>query len=194
LRFEIEQAAHRPVMEVTGATPEGFDDRIADVFVGTEAALHRVRRVDTVVFLDFDAELLAPRYRANEQAVALLVRAARLVGSRAGGGKLIIQTALPDHVVVKSVGEVDLARLAFEERARRLEMSFPPFSALAWADGAGAQEFARAVAEWPDVVAVASGDGFLLRAPSADVLADACAGTPWPGSPQLRLGVDPPRI
>jgi primosomal protein N' (replication factor Y) len=194
LRFEIEQAAHRAVMEVTGATPDGFDDRIADVFVGTEAALHRVRRVDTVAFLDFDAELLAPRYRANEQAVALLVRAARLVGPRASGGKLIVQTALPDHPVVRSVGEVDLTRLAFEERNRRLEMAFPPFAAFASAEGPGADEFVERVAEYPGVVAVASGDGFLLRAPSPDALADACARTPWPANAKIRLAVDPPRI
>ena len=35
---------------------------------------------DAVAFLDFDQELLAPRYRAAEQALALLARAARLVG------------------------------------------------------------------------------------------------------------------
>ena len=40
------------------------------------------RRADVVAFLDLDAELLAPRYRAAEQAMTLLVRAARLVGGR----------------------------------------------------------------------------------------------------------------
>ena len=37
---------------------------------------------DVVAFLDFDAELLAPRYRAAEQAMALLASGARLVGAR----------------------------------------------------------------------------------------------------------------
>ena len=40
-------------------------------------------------FLDFDQELLAPRYRAAEQALGLLARAARRVGPRAGGGRLL---------------------------------------------------------------------------------------------------------
>ena len=46
----------------------------AGVYVGTEAVLHRVPAADVVAFLDIDAELLAPRYRAAEQAMALLVR------------------------------------------------------------------------------------------------------------------------
>ena len=34
--------------------------------------LHRVARADVVAFLDIDAELLAPRDREAEQAMALL--------------------------------------------------------------------------------------------------------------------------
>ena len=80
LREELEAAAGRPVVAVTGAdeTPPAS----AGVYVGTEAVLHRLPRADTVAFLDVDAELLAPRYRAVEQAMALLVRGARLVGPR----------------------------------------------------------------------------------------------------------------
>ncbi len=56
-----------------------------DVAVGTEAVLHRVRPggdrpVRLVAFPELDQELLAPRYRAAEQALWLLVRAARHVG------------------------------------------------------------------------------------------------------------------
>ena len=194
LRFELEEAAHRPVMEVTGATPEGFDDRAADVFVGTEAVLHRVRRIDTVVFLDFDAELLAPRYRANEQALALLVRAARLAGPRSGGGKIIVQTALPEHPVVSAVAEVNLAEFVAIERQRRLDLSLPPFGALATAEGPGADEFARLVGLNDGVRTSRSGEAYLLRATDADTLATACAQTPWPPQAKIRLVVDPPRL
>lgn len=194
LRFELEEAAHRPVMEVTGATPEGFDDRAADVFVGTEAVLHRVRRVDTVAFLDFDAELLAPRFRANEQALALLTRAARLVGARRSGGKVIVQTALPEHPVVRAVAEVNLAEFVAVERQRRLDLSLPPFGALATAEGPGADEFARLVGLIEGVRTSRSGDVHLLRASDADTLAAACAATPWPPQAKVRLVVDPPRL
>ncbi len=76
LREELEGAAARPVVSVTGA-----DDallRAADIYVGTEAVLHRVRSADVVAFLEFDSEMLAPRFRASEQALALIVRAGRV--------------------------------------------------------------------------------------------------------------------
>ena len=47
------------------------------VFIGTEAVLHRLPPGPPVLlaaFLDFDQELLAPRYRAAEQALGLLAR------------------------------------------------------------------------------------------------------------------------
>ena len=54
--------------------PERDAVRRAPVVVGTEAVLHRVPRADAVAFLDFDSELLAPRFRAAEEALALLAR------------------------------------------------------------------------------------------------------------------------
>ncbi len=77
IREELEAAAGRPVGMVTGQSASLPD---CDVLVGTEAVLHRAKHADVVAFLDLDAELLAPRYRAGEQAMALLARAARLVG------------------------------------------------------------------------------------------------------------------
>ena len=104
LREELEAAAGRPVVAVTGRPRSSIP---AEVYVGTEAVLHRVRNADVVAFLDLDAELLAPRYRAAEQAMALLVRAARLVGPRAAGGRLLVQTFLPHHEVLQAVLHAD---------------------------------------------------------------------------------------
>ena len=114
LRDEIEAAAGRPAALVTGAERSlaGPDPGTVRVYVGTEAALHRVEHADTVAFLDFDRELLAPRYRAGEQAMALLARAARLVGPRARGGRILVQTFLPDHIVLQAAVQADPGRLA----------------------------------------------------------------------------------
>ena len=83
MREELESLAGRPVGEVTAETTTLPD---APILVGTEAVLHRVGAVDGVAFLDFDQELLAPRYRAGEEALVLLARASRLVGGRERGG------------------------------------------------------------------------------------------------------------
>lgn len=185
-REELEAAANRPVVAVTG---ESGDLPPADVHVGTEAVLHRVRNADVVAFLDLDAELLAPRYRAAEQAMALLVRAARLVGPRAGGGRVLVQTFVPDHEVLQSVLRADPTRLSRAEAEQRRALGLPPFRALAAVQGAGAAEFAAATG----LESSAAGDVVLLRDDSWDALGAALAKTPRPKGSRLRVEVDPPR-
>ena len=98
-------------------------DRTPGSCVGTEAVLHQLDAADVVAFLDLDQELLAPRYRAAEEALGLLVRGARLVGGRAGGGRLLLQTRLPDHEVVQAALLADPVRVAAVEAARRAELA-----------------------------------------------------------------------
>jgi primosomal protein N' (replication factor Y) len=186
LREEIEAAAARPVGLVTGDS-ESLPD--CDVLIGTEAVLHRAGKADVVAFLDLDGELLAPRYRAAEQAMALLARAARLVGGRSGGGRLLVQTFLPRHEVLQAVLHADPSRAAKVELSRRELLGLPPFAALAAVSGAGATEFAEATG----LEASSSGDVVLLRGPTWDELGAAIASTPRPKGSRLRIEVDPAR-
>ncbi len=187
LREELAAAANRPVVAVTGDT-EG-ELAAADVYVGTEAVLHRVRGIDVVAFLDFDAELLAPRYRASEQALALLVRAGRLVGGRSGGGRLVVQTFVPHHEVLQAVIYADPARLVDGELARRRLFGLPPFGALAAVEGTGAAEFGAATG----LECAPTAKGVLLRAGSWEELAAGLAEAPRPKGSRLRVEVDPAR-
>lgn len=182
---EISAAAGRPVEVITGTSEVAID---AEVLVGTEAVLHRARRADVVAFLDLDAELLAPRYRAGEQAMALLARAARLVGGR-GGGRLLVQTFLPRHEVLQAVLYADPSRAAKVELRRRELLGLPPFAALAAVSGPGAHEFAVATG----LEAAPAGDSILLRAASWDLLGDALSATPRPKGSRVRIEVDPAR-
>lgn len=194
LRDEIEMAAARDVVAVTGSDKEVLDDSAADVFVGTEAVLHRVRRIDVVAFLDFDSELLAPRYRAGEQALGLLARAARLVGNRRGGGRLLVQTTLPDHEVVRAAVEGNPGIVAAVEVERRRLLRFPPESAMAIIEGDGAVEFAAGLSGASQIDVVRHRDRWLVRAPDADCLAECLAASGRPTGARLRIEVDPPRI
>jgi primosomal protein N' (replication factor Y) len=187
-REEIEAAAARPVVAVTATT--AALDATAGVFVGTEAVLHRVAHAEVVAFLDLDGELLAPRYRAAEQAMALLVRAARLVGARGDGGRIILQTMVPDHEVVQAVLHTDPGRLARVEAARRRDLQLPPYAALAAVSGPGADDFVAATA----LRAAAGGDVHLLRAARWDELGPVLAATPRPRGSRVRVEVDPPRV
>jgi primosomal protein N' (replication factor Y) len=156
--------------------------------------LHQLERADVVAFLDFDQELLAPRYRASEQALALLVRAARLVGGKSGGGRLVVQTHVPRHEVVQAALHGDPARVADAEAERRKRLRFPPVTAMAEVSGQAAPAFVDALAGRLDVEILGPADGrWLVRAPTHQILCDALAATPRP-SGRLRLAVDPPRV
>lgn len=192
LREELEAAANRPVVAITG---QSLDVPAGGVYVGTEAVLHRVHHADVVAFLDFDAELLAPRYRAAEQAMALVVRACRLLGDRQSGGRLLIQTSVPRHEVVQAALLADPSRLARVELERREALGFPPFAALAQVSGPGADEFAAALRSAGTVqVAGPSDESYLVRAPDWQVLGETLSATPRPQASRLRIEVDPPRI
>ena len=183
-----------------GAVTEG--DPAARVIVGTEAVLHRTDGADGVAFLDFDAELLAPRLRAGEEALALLARAARLV-SRAstaapGGrsrGRVLVQSRLPGHDVLQSAALADPGRLATAELEVRRALDLPPVSAMALVSGPEADAYGGALrAAAPATVAVRGPvDGvWSVRAPDHGALCDLLAAVPRPPG-RLRVAVDPVR-
>lgn len=192
LREELEAAAGRPAVSVTGA--DDGPPTVAGVYVGTEAVLHRVGRADVVAFLDFDRELVAPRYRASEHAMGLLARAARLLGRRDEGGRLLVQTFLPHHPVIDAARLADPGRVTTDEAARRRDLHLPPFGALASISGPDAAAYVAVLRDQPGVaVGGAGGDDLLVRAPDWTVLADAFAAVPKPPGARLRVEVDPPR-
>jgi primosomal protein N' (replication factor Y) len=189
VREELAALLGLPVGEVAGpreAVPE------APVLVGTEAVLHRVRRAAAVVFLDFDQHLLAPRFTAAEEALALLARAGRLVGGRGqpGSGPVLVQTRLPSHEVLVAGVHGDPSLLADYELALRRELGLPPASVLALVSGPVADEYCRTL-EMAGVGVSDLGDGrWLVRAPDHRVLCDALAAAPRPAG-RLRVEVDP---
>lgn len=192
VREELEALAARPVCEVDAETPAA-EVAAADVLVGTEAVLHRVDRASQVVFLDVDQELLAPRMRAAEQAMALLVRAARLVGPRSRGGRLVVQTRQPGHEVLQAVLHADPGRLVEAEAARRRLLGLPPYAALAQVSGAAAAEFVDRLGAPEGVDVLGPRDGaWLVRAGGPEALADALASVERPAG-RLRIEVDPAR-
>jgi primosomal protein N' (replication factor Y) len=193
-REELEALAREPVVEVTGET----SDRSlppARVYVGTEAVLHQVPKAALVAFLDVDQELLAPRYRAAEEALALLVRAARLVGGgRRGGGRVLVQTRLPQHEVLQAALLAEPGRAADAEWERRRFLQFPPVTAMAAVASVAAPAFVEALGHPIGVEVLGPSDGqWLIRAPDHEVLCDALASVTRPPG-RLRLEVDPLRI
>ena len=190
-REELEALVREPVGEVTASTERAKGER---VLVGTEAVLHHVDEAAVVAFLDIDQELVAPRYRAVEQALALLARAARLLGGRESGARLVAQTRIPEHEVLQAVLLADPGRIVEAEQARRELLRFPPAVALASVSGAGAEAFVTSLERTAATEVLGPIDGrYLVRAPNATELAAVLATGTRPRE-RLRVHVDPARI
>ena len=189
------------VVDVDAATEEVGE---GDIIIGTEAVLHRPelrrRRPDVVALLDFDQELLAPRFRAVSQAFWLATRGAQLLAGRPRGEtRLVVQTRQPEHEVVRALVRGNPAIVADAELERRRALGFPPFGALAELTGAddAIGPVADALRAFIGIQILGPTDGrALVIAPAADLLADALAAAQSARHPngRVRFAVDPPRV
>ena len=191
-REDLEQLAGREVGEVTADAATMPD---ASVLVGTEAVLRRAGTADAVAFLDFDQELLAPRYRAAEEALALLALASRLVGGRSRSGRVMVQTRVPNHDAIVSALTADPSRLVAGETAVRAALALPPAVAAAVVSGSGGEEFVAGVTGL-DGIEVLGPDGgrYLVKASDHERLSRTLAAAPRPSGRRLRVAVDPLRM
>jgi primosomal protein N' (replication factor Y) len=202
-REELAALTGLDVGEITASSARRADDTAlrAPVLVGTEAVLHRVSSASLVVFLDFDQELCAPRFRAGEDALALLARAARLVGVRRSGpkasdekGRIVVQTRLPDHEVLQAARSGDPEVLSAQEALRRASLKLPPAYALALLSGEGAEHLAKEASAQGECEAIGlSEQRFVLRAKHQASIADALAKAAAPPE-KVRIEIDPMRL
>jgi primosomal protein N' (replication factor Y) len=187
---ELAVLAGRPVGEVTASTTELPAE---DVLIGTEALLHRLDPTSgfsTVVFVDFDQELLVPRVGAASQAMSLVARAARVVRGRAG--RIVIQTRLPDHPVVRAAVHADpMMALEGEEDLRR-QLRLPPFASIALVYGDAAGPWVEGLTGL-DVSGPDAGGRWMVRAGDPEALCNSLASNPRPAVGSLRVAVEPAR-
>jgi primosomal protein N' (replication factor Y) (superfamily II helicase) len=198
-REELEALALRPVGEVVADTETVPD---TPVLVGTEALLHRVDRASSVIFLDIDSELFAPRHRAQEHALVLIARAARLVASRPGRsgrsdhGRIYLQTRTPNHPVIQAAVLGDPARVSAHEGPIRTALRLPPDFALAVISGEAAPQWVALLKADSQVEISSAADGkYLLRTQRVETLCDAIAAVDAVRPPgRVRIEIDPLRI
>jgi primosomal protein N' (replication factor Y) len=209
-RIEEEIAALLPSTRVASVDTATLEVAPADVVVGTESVLHRSeirdRRPALVAFLDFDQELLAARFRAGEQAMMLVVRAARLLDGRdRRETRIVLSTRQPAHDVVRAAAAADPEVAAAPDRAQRIALGLPPYGALAEligdveavaaaCDALGALDLRSAGVQV--LGPSATGDRALVQAPDPEALADALAHAAPLGRRHgaVRVHVDPPRV
>ena len=113
----------------------------ATPFVAKDLSL---KGVGLLALLEVDAALAQPEYRAAEDSFATWWRAARW----ATEGRIYIETTQPSHPAIDALTRWDPDVLYRAEAARRRELGYPPFAALARIDVPAdrAVEVAREVA------------------------------------------------
>ena len=192
MRDEIEKAALRQVVELSAETTVAAN-AASLVYIGTEAALHRVSSADVVVFLDFDNELFAPTYRAGEQAWTLLIHATRLLK---GSSKalIVLQSQDASNTQYTDFVSPDPQLLIEREQKKRKVMQLPPYAAMArvvFADPTfNPADWAHCKLAFSSSVKTAE---FLVRAENDETLSQGIAQLRDELSTRFRCYVDPMR-
>ncbi len=192
MRDEIEKAALRQVVELSAETTVAAN-AASLVYIGTEAALHRVSSADVVVFLDFDNELFSPTYRAGEQAWTLLIHATRLLK---GSSKalIVLQSQDASNTQYTDFVSPDPQLLIEREQKKREVMQLPPYAAMArvvFADPTfNPADWAHCKLAFSSSVKTAE---FLVRAENDEALSQGIAQLRDELSTRFRCYVDPMR-
>ncbi|HET8610552.1 MAG TPA: primosomal protein N' [Burkholderiales bacterium] len=112
----------------------GMRDRIqsrqVDILVGTQilAKGHDFPHLNLVAVLNADASLYSTDFRAGERLFAQLMQVAGRAGRGATRGRVLIQTAFPQHPLYAALAVHDYKAFAEQLLAERRRTGFPPFS------------------------------------------------------------------
>ena len=192
LRQQLEANSASEIVEITSDSDDNWT--AGHVFIGTEAVLYRVPSADTVVFADIDRDLGAPRMTAGSEVLALVARAARIVGAN---GRIIIQTRQPDHPLMKalvSLSVIDGVRDAVEsDLARRVDLGLPPVSRVVRVVLPKGYEIGDGVIA-DDVLIAHEEEAVLLRSESDSALDDTLQRMRDEFGTQMRVYADPRRF
>lgn len=109
-----------------------FSQHEADVLIGTQMIAKGLDLplVTLVGVISADTGLMLPDYRAAERTFQVLTQVAGRAGRGLLGGRVILQTYLPEHDVVQAAAQHDYAAFFVRELRHRKELGYPPFRRL----------------------------------------------------------------
>jgi primosomal protein N' (replication factor Y) len=109
-----------------------FERSDAGILVGTQmvAQGHDFPAVSLAVVQDADAALRFPDFRAEERTFSLVAQLAGRSGRGPRGGRVLVQTMIPDASCLRHAAAHDAPAFLAEELERRRALRYPPFSDL----------------------------------------------------------------
>lgn len=108
---------------------DDFDNRKINVLIGTQMVTKGLDfdNVSLVGILDADMLMNRPDFRAYERSYQLMSQVAGRAGRKEKRGKVIIQTANPDHWLIQLVQEHNYQEFYKQEIIERQLFFYPPF-------------------------------------------------------------------
>jgi primosomal protein N' (replication factor Y) len=127
LRADRDSTRNKGSWDALQARIHGGD---ADLIVGTQLISkgHDFPNLTLVVVLDADGALFSVDYRAEERLFAQLMQVAGRAGRADKAGRVLIQTAFPDHPLFASVLAHDYPGFARAQLESRRHNHLPPFA------------------------------------------------------------------
>ncbi len=109
-----------------------FRSRKTDILIGTQMVTKGLDfdNVTLVTVFDIDRMLFFPDFRASERVVQLLTQISGRAGRANKGGKVLIQTNNPNHILIQQVMNQDLNGFYEKEMGFRKQFLYPPFCRL----------------------------------------------------------------
>jgi primosomal protein N' (replication factor Y) len=101
-----------------------------DILLGTQmlAKGHDFPNMTLALILDTDGALYSPDFRATERLFAQLMQVAGRAGRADKPGRVLIQTAFPDHPLFRYLQRHDFSGYARALLAERRQLDLPPFT------------------------------------------------------------------
>lgn len=120
--------ARRAHAEKLGA----FRDGHAQILIGTQMIAKGLDfpSVTTVGVVNADVALHLPDFRSRERTFQLLAQVAGRTGRGPAGGRVIVQTFMPEDPSVRAAARHDYEEFAREELPHRRELGYPPFGRM----------------------------------------------------------------
>ncbi len=124
-RLDADVVTGARVLAAFGAAERG-------ILVGTQmvAKGHDFPDVDLGVVVDADSTLRFPDFRAEERTFALVTQLAGRAGRGRAGGKVLVQTMVPDAEAIRFAARHDSDAFLAAELGRRRALRYPPFATL----------------------------------------------------------------
>ncbi|NLX08673.1 MAG: primosomal protein N' [Chloroflexi bacterium] len=130
IRWDRDTATGREAHEVI---LRSFSERQTNILIGTQMIAKGLDlpHVTLVGIVAADTALGLPDFRAGERTFQLLTQVAGRAGRSVLGGRVILQSYLPEHYAIHSAAGHDYETFYMQEIAYRREQFFPPYRRLA---------------------------------------------------------------